>query len=44
MESTNSSNNKDNSAPLPSKGNSAKNDFMDHKNERDVSSPNTMFF
>jgi len=44
MESTSSSNNKDNSAPLPSKGNSAKNNFMDYKNKRDISNPNTTFF
>jgi hypothetical protein len=44
VESTNSSNNKDNSAPLLSKGNDAKNDFIDYKNEGDVSNPNAMFF
>jgi hypothetical protein len=42
--STNSSNNKDNSAPLLSKGDNAKNDFVDHKNEGDVSNPNATFF
>jgi len=44
VESTNSSNNEDNSAPLPSKGNSAKNNFIDYKNKRDISNPNTTFF
>jgi hypothetical protein len=44
VEPTNSSNNKDNSAPLLSKGNDAKNNFVDYKNEEDVSNPNAMFF
>jgi hypothetical protein len=42
--STNSSNNKDNSAPLLSKGNNAKNNFVDYKNKGDISNPNATFF
>ena len=44
MESTDSSDNEDNSAPLLGKGNGAKNDFVDHKNEGDVSNPNATPF
>ena len=44
IEPTNSSNDKDNSASLLSKGNNAKNNFIDYKNKEDVSNPNTMFF
>ena len=44
VEPTNSSNNEDNSAPLLSKGNNAKNDFIDYKNKEDISNPNTTFF
>jgi hypothetical protein len=42
--STNSSNNEDNSAPLLSKGNNAKNNFIDYKNKGDISNPNATFF
>ena len=44
VEPTNSSNNEDNSAPLFGKGDDAKNDFIDYKNEEDVSNPNAIFF
>ena len=44
VEPTNSSDNKDNSAPLLSKGNDAKNDFVDYKNKEDISNPNATFF
>ena len=44
VEPTNSSNNEDNSAPLLGKGNNAKNNFIDYKNEEDVSNPNATFF
>jgi hypothetical protein len=44
VESTNSSDDEDNSAPLLSKGNNAKNDFVDYKNEGDISNPNATFF
>ena len=44
VEPTDSSNDEDNSAPLLSKGDNAKNDFVDHKNEEDVSNPNATFF
>ena len=44
VEPTNSSNNEDNSAPLLSKGNNAKNNFIDYENEEDISNPNATFF
>ena len=44
VEPTNSSNNKDNSAPLLGKADNAKNNFIDYKNEEDISNPNTTFF
>jgi hypothetical protein len=44
VESTNSSNNEDNSAPLLNKGDGAKNNFVDYKNKGDISNPNTIFF
>jgi len=44
VESTNSSNNEDNSAPLLGKDNSAKNNFIDYKNKGDVSNSNATFF
>ena len=44
VEPTNSSNNEDNSAPLLSKGNNAKNNFIDYKNKEDISNPNAIFF
>ena len=44
IEPTNSSNDEDNSAPLLSKGNNTKNDFIDHKNKEDISNPNATFF
>ena len=44
VEPTNSSNNEDNSASLLSKGDNAKNDFVDYKNEEDISNPNATIF
>jgi len=44
IESTDSSDDEDNSAPLFSKSGSAENDFMNYKNEGDISNPNAIFF
>jgi hypothetical protein len=44
VEPTNSSDDEDNSAPLLGKGDDAKNNFVDYKNEEDISNPNATFF
>jgi len=44
VEFTNNSDDKDNSAPLLSKDDGAKNNFVDYKNKGDVSNPNATFF